>query len=160
MYCDTILYLMAGSTHSPRHHTGALVRGAFSGISGLLLALVVALGIPLLWIWIASQLAGTKRDLTPSLALLITTGILASYWVALVAGARLRGRWVSADQQRAKVRRMSWNRSFRDEPLHANDEGSDPVERLFVIVAILGIIGFEVWFFFFAGSPLPSQPAF
>src|SRR5882757_5164122 len=78
MYCDTILYLMTGSTDSPRHHPGALVRGAFSGLSGLLLALVVALGIPLLWIWIASQLAGTKRDLTPSLALLITTGILVS----------------------------------------------------------------------------------
>ena len=55
---------------------------------------------------------------------------------------------------------MSWNRSFRDEPLHVGDEGSDPVERIFVIVAVLGVIAFEVWFFFFAGSPLPSQPAF
>jgi hypothetical protein len=151
---------MAGSTDSSRRQTGALLRGAFSSISRLLFALVVALGIPLVWVWIASQLAGTKRDLTPSLALLITTGILVSYWVALVAGSRLRGRWVSADEQRDRVRRMSWNRSFRDEPRHAGDEESDPVERLFVIVAILGIIAFEVWFFFFAGSPLPNQPAF
>ena len=37
---------------------------------------------------------------------------------------------------------------------------SDPVERLFVIVAVLGVISFEIWFFFFAGDPLPSQPAF
>jgi hypothetical protein len=154
------MYLMAGSTDSSRRHPGGIVRGAFSGLSGLVLALVVALGIPLVWVWIASQLAGTKRDLTPSLALLITTGILVSYWVALVAGSRLRGRWVSADEQRARMRRMSWNRSFRDEPHHAGDEESDPVERLFVIVAILAVIGFEVWFFFFAGSPLPSQPAF
>jgi hypothetical protein len=151
---------MTVSTHKLLHRSGAVVRGAFSGLSALLLSLVVALGIPLVWVWIASQLAGTKRDLTPSLAVLITTGILVSYWVALVVGSRLRGRWVSADQQRASVRRMSWNRSFRDEPRHAGDEQSDPVERLFVIVAVLGIVAFEVWFFFFAGSPLPNQPAF
>jgi hypothetical protein len=122
-------------------------------------ALFVALGIPLAWVWIASRLAGTERDLTPSLAILITAGILISYWVALVVGTSLRARWVSEDQRRAKVRRMSWNRSFRDEP-RPHDERSDPVERLFVIVAVLGLIAFEVWFFFFAGSPLPNQPAF
>jgi hypothetical protein len=151
---------MTGSTNSPWHRSGAVVRGAFSGLSALLLALVVALGIPVVWIWIASQLAGAKKDVTPSLALVITTGILVSYWVALVAGSRLRGRWVSADEHRARVRRMSWNRSFRDEPLHAGDEQSDPVERIFVIVAVVGVVAFEVWFFFFAGSPLPNQPAF
>jgi hypothetical protein len=122
-------------------------------------ALLVALGIPLAWVWIASQLAGTKRDLTPSLAILITAGILISYWVALVAGSSLRARWIPEAERRAKVRRMSWNRSFRDEP-RPHDERSDPVERLFVVVAVLGLIAFEVWFFFFAGSPLPNQPAF
>ena len=79
---------MTGSTNSPWHRSGAVVRGAFSGLSALLLALVVALGIPVVWIWIASQLAGAKKDVTPSLALVITTGILVSYWVALVAGSR------------------------------------------------------------------------
>ncbi|MGA8216969.1 MAG: hypothetical protein WB771_00255 [Solirubrobacterales bacterium] len=144
-------------TGNPRRSPVALAHDAFTGISGLLIALVTALGIPLVWIWIASQIAGTKRDVTPSLALLITTGILVSYWVALVVGSRLRGRWVSDADQRARTRRMSWNRSFRDEPPH---EETDPVERLFVIVATLGVIAFEIWFFFFAGSPLPNQPAF
>jgi hypothetical protein len=137
-----------------------LARGVLSGVSGLLVALSAAVGIPLAWVWIASQLAGTKRDITPSLALLITTGILASYWVALVVGSRLRGHWVSGAEQQARSRRMSWNRSFRDEPRHAADEQTDPVERLFVIVGVIGIVAFEVWFFFFAGSPLPNQPAF
>jgi hypothetical protein len=137
-----------------------LIRGAGSELSGLVVAVVVAGGIPLAWIWIASQLAGTKKDLTPSLAILITVGILLSYWVALVVGATLRSRGISAEEQRARVRRMSWNRSFRDEPRRAADDESDPVERLFVIVALLGLVAFEIWFFFFAGSPLPSQPAF
>jgi hypothetical protein len=124
----------------------------------LVAALAVALGIPLAWIWIASQIAGTKRDLTPSLAILITTGILVSYWVALVVGSWLRGRMIPAEELRARARRMSWNRSFRDEP--HSPGGSDPIERIFVVVAVIGIILFEVWFFFFAGSPLPNQPMF
>jgi hypothetical protein len=151
---------MERRTDSPRHSPATVARGALTGITGLIVAIVAAAGIPLVWVWIASQLAGTRRDITPSLALLITTGILVSYWVALVAGSRLRGRWVSDAQQQAKVRRMSWNRSFRDEARHPGDEETDPVERLFVVVGVLGIIGFEIWFFFFAGSPLPNQPAF
>jgi hypothetical protein len=124
-----------------------------------MLALLVALGIPVGWVWIASQIAGTKRDLTPSLAILITAGILISYWIALVVGSMLRGRWVDEHERRASQRRMSWNRSFRDEP-RRDGEQTDPVERVFVVVAVLGLIAFEVWFFFFAGSPLPNQPAF
>jgi MFS family permease len=125
-----------------------------------IVALGVALGIPLAWVWIASRIAGSRQDVTPSLAILITTGILISYWLALVIGSRLRGRWVSEDEHRARVRRMSWNRSFRDEPHHPGEDPSDPVERLFVVVAVVAVIAFEIWFFFFAGPPLPSQPAF
>jgi hypothetical protein len=124
------------------------------------LAVMVALGIPLAWIWIASQVAGTKRDLTPSLAILITTGILVSYWLVLFLGSHLRRRWVGEAEQKARQRRMSWNRSFRDEPLSMANRGSDPIERLFIVVAVLAIIAFEIWFFFFAGSPLPNQPLF
>jgi hypothetical protein len=151
---------MPKAPDSPRPHPLHLARGIVSGASGLVVALVVALGIPLAWVWIASQVAGTKKDLTPSLAILITLGILISYWLALVVGSRVRSRWISGEEQQARVRRMSWNRSFRDEARSAGDEQSDPVERLFVIVAVIGVIAFEIWFFFFAGSPLPNQPAF
>jgi hypothetical protein len=151
---------MREAHNSPRRRPLALVKGASAGLSGLLIALLIALGIPLAWVWIASQIAGTRRDLTPSLAILITTGILVSYWLALVTGSRLRRRWVSEEEQRSRVRRMSWNRSFRDEARHPGDEPTDPVERLFVIVAVIGLIAFELWFFFLAGSPLPNQPAF
>jgi 4-amino-4-deoxy-L-arabinose transferase-like glycosyltransferase len=123
-------------------------------------AVAIALGIPLGWVWIASQIAGTKRDLTPALAILITTGILVSYWLALAVGSRLRRHWVGEPEERARHRRMSWNRSFRDEPLQAANRDSDPIERIFVTVALIAIVLFEIWFFFFAGSPLPNQPAF
>jgi cytoskeletal protein RodZ len=148
-----------GSQNGKRQTPLALVRAAGANLSGFAVAIVVAVGIPLAWIWLASKVAGTNRDLSPSLAILITTGILVSYWLALVAGSWFRGRSINADEERGRVRRRSWNRSFSDEP-RASDRGSDPIERLFVIVAVLGVIAFEIWFFFFAGDPLPSQPAF
>jgi multidrug efflux pump subunit AcrB len=150
---------MSGGQGKVRRAVGA-AKGTGSTVTGLVVAIVVALGVPLLWVWIASQLAGTKRDLTPSLAILITAGILVSYWVALVVGSTLRRRWVGETEEQARQRRMSWNRSFRDEPPDAASRDTDPVERLFVVVAVLAVVAFEVWFFFFAGDPLPSQPAF
>ena len=143
---------------NPRH-AAELTRGFVSGAGGLLIAVLVALGIPLVWVWIASQLAGDRRDVTPSLAILITTGILVSYWIALVCGGWLRSRVVGEESRRRQARRMSWNRSFRDEH-RAGQDPTDAVERVFVIVAVLAVIAFEIWFFFFAGSPLPNQPLF
>jgi len=138
------------------------VRRVLTGVGalwGTALAIVAAAGIPLGWIWLASKLAGTKRDLTPSLAIFIATGILVSYWLALLLGSWVRGRSIDRAEESARVKRRSWNRSFSDAP-RSDDQRIDPIERLFITLGVLGIIAFEVWFFFFAGDPLPSQPAF
>ena len=135
-----------------------LVNGVGS-LSEMALAIAVAAGIPLLWIWFASKLAGTKKDLTPSLAVFIATGIIVSYWLALLVGSWLRGRSIDSGEERARLRRSSWNRSLRDAP-RPEDQRIDPIERLFITVGVLAIIAFEIWFFFFAGDPLPSRPLF
>ena len=138
------------------------VRRLVNGIGslwGTSIAIAAAAGIPLAWIWMASKLAGTKRDLTPSLAVFIATGIIVSYWLALLVGSWIRGRTVDPGEERARVTRRSWNRSFSDAP-RPEDQRIDPIERVFIVVGVLAIIAFEIWFFFFAGDPLPSQPAF
>jgi hypothetical protein len=138
------------------------VRRLVNGIGslwGTALAIAAAGGIPLVWVWIASKLAGTERDLTPSLAVFIGTGIIVSYMLALIVGSSIRGRTIGSGEERARVRRRSWNRSFSDAP-RPEDQRIDPIERLFIVVAVLAIIAFEIWFFFYAGDPLPSQPAF
>ena len=107
---------------------------------------MLCLGVPLFWL-VASKLAGNDPDINVALALFITTGILVTY-----GGAARRSRpgtTGSARRAEAQVRRMSWNRS-RDEPYRPGDHKSDPVERLFIISTLLGIVAFEVWFFFFA----------
>jgi hypothetical protein len=141
------------------HHRVRWLVNAIGSLSGTAIAIAAAAGIPLAWIWFASKLAGTKRDLTPSLAIFIATGIVVSYWLALLLGSWLRGRSVDPGEEHARVTRRSWNRSFSDAPT-LEDQRIDPVERLFIVVGVLGIIAFEIWFFFYAGDPLPSQPAF
>jgi hypothetical protein len=142
--------------------TRRVLRGAARGtghtLSTLIAIPVIAVGVPAFWVWLASQIAGSNSEVTPSLAIFITAGILVSYWVALLIGSALRRHWVPEEEDRRTIRRMSWNRSFRDEPHRQGS--SDPIERIFVITAVVGFIAFEVWFFFFAGSPLPNQPLF
>jgi hypothetical protein len=133
-------------------------RGAGHTLSTLIAVPAIAVGVPALWVWLASQLAGSSREVTPSLAIFITAGILITYWLALLIGSALRRHWVTEEEDRGTIRRMSWNRSFRDEPHRLGS--SDPIERIFVITAVVGLIAFEIWFFFFAGSPLPNQPLF
>ena len=69
------------------------------------------------------------------------------------------GRTVDPGEERARVTRRSWSRSFSDAS-RPEDQRIDPIERVFIVVGVLAIIAFEIWFFFFAGDPLPSQPAF
>src|SRR4029450_7949743 len=89
-----------------------LVNGIGS-LWGTAVAIVAAAGIPLVWIWFASKLAGTKRDLTPSLAVLIATGIIVSYWLALLAGSWIRGRSGDTAPERAPGRGHARHRSLR-----------------------------------------------
>src|SRR3954469_19393509 len=158
MYPDWILYVGVEANREEHRHLRRLLTG-LSALWGTLLAIVVAAGIPLVWIWFASKLAGTKRDLTPSLAIFIATGILVSYWLALLPGSWGRGRSIDRAEEGGRGKGRSWNRSFSDAP-RSDDQRIDPIERLFITLGVLGIIAFEVWFFFFAGDPLPSQPAF
>ena len=143
-----------------RSAAGGAIRGTGMTVFVVGFAALLGLGVPLFWVLVASKLAGNDPDINVALALFITTGILVTYWVVLLIALAIRTHWVTEEERMRKVRRMSWNRSFRDEPYRPGDHKSDPVERLFVVSAVLGIVAFEVWLFFFAGSPLPSQPMF
>jgi type VI protein secretion system component VasK len=141
------------------HHLVRRLVHSVGSLWGTVLAIAIAAGIPLAWIWFASKLAGTKKDLTPSLAIFIATGIIVSYWLALLVGSWFRGRSIDRSEEQSRIKRASWNRSLRDAP-KPEDQRIDPIERLFIGIGILAIIAFEIWFFFFAGDPLPSRPLF
>jgi hypothetical protein len=128
--------------------------GTSSGVLTLVGAVLIGFGIPLFWIWIASSLYGKPGAVTGPVAAFIATGILVSYWGLLLIASWVRGRMM--DRAAERPRRASWNRSMRDSAYKPGIGDTDPVERLFVVTAIISIIGFAIWFALFAGAPTPS----
>jgi hypothetical protein len=130
--------------------------GTGSGVLTLVGAVLIGFGIPLFWIYVASSLYGKPGAVTGPVAVFIGTGILVSYWGLLLVASWVRGKMLQSDQERATRKEATvWNRSMRDSRDRVSD--TDPVERLFVVTAIVSIIGFAVWFALFAGAPVPTN---
>ncbi|MGA8216965.1 MAG: hypothetical protein WB771_00235 [Solirubrobacterales bacterium] len=119
-------------------------------------ALLIGFGVPLFWIFVASQFYGKTGAVNGPVAAFIGTGILVSYYGLLLIASWVRARLLK--RQIGRPARDPWNRSMRDTPYKPGEHQSDPVERLFVATAIVSMIAFLVWFAFFAGAPFPNSP--
>ncbi|MCD6014425.1 MAG: hypothetical protein K0R41_251 [Geminicoccaceae bacterium] len=118
-------------------------------------AIVVGAGVPLFWIWIGSLLQGARgaQGVEASTAIIMLLGILISYTVVLMIAGAIQAR--GEGSQRPPTR-YPWMRSMRDEPYRPGTDKLSPVEAVFVGTAIVASIAMLIWFFAFAGSPLPS----
>jgi multisubunit Na+/H+ antiporter MnhC subunit len=121
-------------------------------------AIVIGFGVPLFWIFIASQFYEKTGAVNGPVAAFIGTGILVTYYGLLLIASWVRARLLRRQTEAGRGPRASWNRSMRDTPYRPGQERSDPVERLFVATAIVSLIGFLIWFAFFAGAPFPNSP--
>jgi multisubunit Na+/H+ antiporter MnhC subunit len=121
-------------------------------------AIVIGFGVPLFWIFIASQFYEKTGAVNGPVAAFIGTGILVTYYGLLLIASWVRARLLRRQAEACRGPRASWNRSMRDTPYRPGQERSDPVERLFVATAIVSLIGFLIWFAFFAGAPFPNSP--
>jgi multisubunit Na+/H+ antiporter MnhC subunit len=139
------------------HTIRRAIVGTGSGALTLIGAILIGFGIPLFWIWLASALYDKPGAVTGPVAVFIFTGILVSYWALLLVASWLRGRLLTQAMEQ-RPRRQSWNRSMRDSRYRPGESQSDPIERLFVTTAIVSMIGFAIWFAFFAGAPFPTSP--
>jgi multisubunit Na+/H+ antiporter MnhC subunit len=140
------------------HAIRRVLLGTGSTAFTLVGAVLIGFGVPLLWIYVASHLYGKTGAVTGPVAIFIGTGILVTYWGLLLIASWIRARLGVGQQDAQQYRRAAWNRSMRDASYHPGENKSDPIERLFVATAIVSIIGFAVWFAFFAGAPIPSNP--
>ena len=111
--------------------------------------LLLGVGVPLLWVFIASKLSDTflKVPLLP--LLVMVTGLFISYIAIAAVVARY-------DKERAAMgpARMSWNRSLGAE--RNPQSKTTQWERVFITTCIVMTFLFEIWFFVFAGSSLPG----
>jgi hypothetical protein len=118
-------------------------------------AIVVGAGVPLFWIWIGSLMQGARgaQGVEASTAIIMVLGILISYTVVLMIAGAIQAR---GEGSRRPPTRYPWMRSMRDEPYRPGTDKLSPVEAVFVGTAIVASIAMLIWFFAFAGSPLPS----
>ncbi len=135
------------------HYAVQAARSIGSTVSTVIAALLLGFGVPMFWTWTASKIAGDGgAHMSASLWVFIALGIIVTYWVLLLIGGSVRGRW-PGESEAPTARRQSWNRSMRDEPFRPGSGRSDPVERIFVLAATLGFVVFAIWFAIFAGTP-------
>ncbi len=116
-------------------------------------------GAPLLAIWVGSQAQGGRvLSLTGVVTVLAVLAVL-----AFLVGWALS--WLSAKYDElvgrppTLARTSPWQRRMRgelDEHLRTRYSLSAP-ERIVAASVVVGVLAFEVWFFFLAGSSLPNQ---
>jgi hypothetical protein len=120
-------------------------------------ALLLVFGIPVGWLWLASQFYESSGAVTGGVAAFILVGIVLSYSAVLLIGSWVRGRFgAGVGVEERQVHRAVWNRSMRDTPYRFGAHRADPIERLLVVTAIVAVVAFLIWFSFFAGAPFPG----
>lgn len=136
-----------------RVRTASGKTGAF--VAELAASIFIGAGIPLFWIWVGSQIQAARdaQTVEATTAVIMVVGIVVSYALVLIVAGVLQDR---ARPGRRPRTRYPWMRSMRDEPYRPGTAKLSPVETVFVGTATVASIAMMIWFFAFAGSPLPS----
>ena len=111
--------------------------------------LVLGIGVPLLWVFIASKMSDTFLKLPLLPLLVMVSGLFVTYIALAAVVARL-----DKERQAMGPARMSWNRSLGAE--RNPQSKTTQWERVFITTCIVMTFLFEIWFFVFAGSSLPG----
>jgi hypothetical protein len=119
-------------------------------------AVFVGAAVPLFWIWVGSQIQGSRgaQGIEGTTVAILIVGIVSSYIAILIIAAAIQAR--SDDAAGKRPHRFPWLRSMRDEPYRPGARKLTPVEAVFVSTAVIASIAMMIWFFAFAGSPLPN----
>lgn len=113
---------------------------------------LLGLGVPVAWVWIASQLQhGTSGiDALPALAL--TLGLPVTYIALTALAHRLSGR----AEDPAHRRRDAWTRSLSAERHTA--PATTPIEGVFIATVVIVGVFSEVYLIFFASPSVSFGP--
>ena len=118
-------------------------------IAILLLAIVVGLGVPILWIWIGAQVQNSTAPSWTALAVvhvgMITTLLLIAGIFSFIVD-RSKGR---------RNERADWMRGQSEERRKESFATVHPLEQIVIFAVFVDIAVFLVWFFFFADPGTP-----
>jgi hypothetical protein len=112
-------------------------------------------GSPLLAVWVGSKVQGEGS------ATMLPFAVVAAMLFALSIGlvvllGRLGESYDALVGRRVRRRQAPWMRSMRGERPHqpAAAERASALDKVLVVAVVLAVAAFEVWFFFFSGSPI------
>ncbi|HEX3561949.1 MAG TPA: hypothetical protein VHU24_03850 [Solirubrobacterales bacterium] len=117
-------------------------------------------GAPLFAVWVGSKVQGSLNNISMTALFSVVLVLAGSVFGLAVVLTWLNTRYDDLTGRPAAARQTSpWLRSMRDEREEdvQRKYGIGGVERIVVISAVAGVLAFELWFFFFAGSSLPNQ---
>jgi hypothetical protein len=121
----------------------------------LLAALFLWVGIPVLWLYIASQLVSSSQ---PSMGpyLVVVVGVVVTVALDAVLIARLNRQYERVTGSPGNVRvQLPWMKSMRGE--REEPRGMSMLDAILILSVTLAGIAFGLWFFVFAGSSLPGS---
>jgi hypothetical protein len=142
-------------TETHRHRAGQGVAAGFVFLAMLLAAFSLWTAIPLSWVYIGSKLSETQFPSGGPYAVVaigIVTSILLVAWLI----GRLNTLYIRiTGTNRLAPIRPSWLKSMRDT---APAQSSVTVVEAVVMGSVmLAMLALTLWFFLWAGSPIPNQ---
>jgi hypothetical protein len=116
-------------------------------------------GSPLLALWIGSRVQGRGAPTMGPIFVVVILIALFSYVLAR-ALARLGDAHEKLTGRTAAVHRhVPWLRSMRGErPLYPGEQARiTSLEQMLIVMVVIAVAAFEIWFFFYSGSPIDQR---
>jgi hypothetical protein len=131
---------------------------------GLLVGMALAsvniwTGSPLMALWVGSRVTTSGTTSMGAIGVVAVTLGAISLVLIQVLGV-MQGAYDRLTGRRRQVRRtLPWMRSMRGERPHEVPEGvrPSPVELMLIVCVVIAVIAFEIWFFFYSGSPIDQR---
>jgi hypothetical protein len=117
-------------------------------------SVVLWLGIPVGWVWVASRTVKTSQpSLGPYLLVLLATPLSMLLWGKFLF--RLNDAYSRVTGQTYEVRsQLPWHKSMRGE--RVTNRPTTVLDMVMIISVSTALTAFGIWFFFFAGSSIPN----
>jgi hypothetical protein len=143
-----------GAVDNPRFVI--LKRTAMAGATAFL-AINLWTGAPLLALWVGSQVVG-QNALSMKAVFVVVVVLAVLVFLMAVALAWLNASYDRLTGRHSSEHRLSWLRSMNTQAEDTTLVGTriSTLERIVMASVYIAVIAFVVWFFAFAGSPLPG----
>jgi hypothetical protein len=114
-------------------------------------------GAPLLALWVGSKVVG-QRALSMKAVFVVLIVLAVVLYAMTLALSWLNATYDKLIGRPTGERRLRWLRSMNTQGNETVSEGAgiSALERIIMASVYIAVITFVIWFFFFAGSPLPG----